>query len=192
VHPAPNRSNCRKLNHFPEPLPYFNRQPLLFTVKDFFRRRIVQPILNILKQGMSPRKLATTVAVGSVVGIIPALGITTVLGTAIAARFRLNIAATVLVSYLVQPLQILLAIPFIKLGIFMFGMSEFRLSLDEMMEMFRIDWVEALGTLWVANLAGISAWAILSLPIGFVLYFLCLPVFNRFLPVATVPVAAEL
>ena len=163
-------------------------------MKDFFRRRIVQPILNILKQGMSPRKLAATVAVGSVVGIIPAFGVTTILGTAIAARFRLNIAATVLISYLVQPLQILLAIPFIKLGIFMFGMSEFRLTIDEMMEMFRIDWVEALGKLWIANLAGIAAWAILSVPIGFGLYFLCLPIFHRFLPITTVPVevAAEL
>ena len=137
---------------------------------------------------MSPRKLAATVAFGTVVGIIPALGVTTILGTALAARFRLNIAATVLISYLVQPLQILLVIPFIKLGIFMFGMSEFRLSIDEMMDMFRMDWVGALGKLWVANLAGIAAWSILSLPVGFTLYFSFLPLFNRFLPVATVPV----
>lgn len=138
---------------------------------------------------MSPRKLATTVAVGTVVGIIPVFGATTILGTAIAARLRLNIAATVLVSYLVQPLQILLALPFIKLGIYWFGMAELRLSLDEMMTMFRTDWLDALNKLWLANLAGIAAWALLAIPAGILLYFVFLPVFLKFLPAAPVVVA---
>ena len=139
---------------------------------------------------MSPRKLSATLAVGAVVGVIPAFGITTILGTAIAARFRLNIAATVLVSYLAQPLQILLALPFIRLGILWFGLSELHMSFDEMMAMFREDWLNALRQLWVANLAGILAWAVLAAPSGLVLYFAFLPVFKRFLPSAAITVAA--
>jgi len=138
---------------------------------------------------MSPGKLATTIAVGAVVGVVPAIGVATILATALAARLRLNIAATVLIVYLMQPLQILLAIPFIRLGIFWFGMSELRLSLDEMLTMFRTDWLHALKELWIANLAGLSAWALLAIPIGFLLYFITLPIFRRVLP-ATV-LAAE-
>lgn len=137
---------------------------------------------NLLRQGMTPRKLSATVAVGSMVGVVPAIGITTLLGTAIAARFRLNIAATVLVSYLVQPLQFLLAIPFIRLGISMFGLGELRLSLSEMQAMFKADWLDALSKLWLANLAGIAAWALLVVPTGVVLYLLLLPLFRRVLP----------
>ncbi len=137
---------------------------------------------------MTPPKLAATIAVGTVIGVIPALGITTVISTAVAARFRLNIAATVLVGYLVQPLQILLALPFIKLGIMWFGLSELRLSIDEIILMFQTDWVNAISQLWVANLVGISAWAILSMPIGVGLYFIALPLFKKFLPVPIVPV----
>lgn len=148
----------------------------------FFKRRIVQPVLNLLRQGMTPHKLAVTVALGTVVGILPALGVTTVMGTALAARFRLNIAATVLVSYLVHPLQLLLIIPFIKAGIFMFGLEELKLSLDEMIAMFRLDWLAALNKLWVANLAAVSAWAILALPVGGLLYLALLPVLKRVLP----------
>ncbi|MEJ8756718.1 DUF2062 domain-containing protein [Pontibacter sp. H259] len=155
-------------------------------MKEFFRNRIIQPILNLLKQGMSPGKLAATVAVGVVVGVVPAIGVATLLGTAIAARFRLNIAATVLVLYLMQPFQILLAIPFIRLGISWFGMSELRLTLDEMLAMFRTDWLDALNKLWIANLAGISAWALLAVPAGFILYFILLPVFKRVLPATIV------
>ncbi|MBC5773574.1 DUF2062 domain-containing protein [Pontibacter sp. KCTC 32443] len=135
---------------------------------------------------MSPGKLSATLAVGSVVGVVPAIGVATILATAIAARFRLNIAATILIVYLMQPLQILLAIPFIKLGIYWFGMSELRLSLDEMMAMFRTDWLYALNQLWKANLAGISAWALLAAPVGVVLYITLLPIFKRVLPAVVV------
>ncbi|WP_370523451.1 DUF2062 domain-containing protein [Pontibacter sp. Tf4] len=155
-------------------------------MKEFFRRRIIQPILNLLKQGMSPQKLAATVAVGTVVGVIPAFGVTTILGTAIAARFRLNIAATVLVSYLMQPLQILLALPFIKLGIYWFGLEELQLTFSEMTAMFKNDWLDALNQLWLANLAGISAWALLAVPSGVVLYFITLPILKKVLPAPVV------
>lgn len=131
---------------------------------------------------MTPHNLSATVAVGSVIGTIPAIGVTTLLSTAVAARFKLNIAATVLVSYLVQPLQIVLAIPFIRLGINLFGLEELRLSISEMQAMFRTDWLDALSKLWVANLAGIATWAALSTPIGATLYFILVPVFRRVLP----------
>ncbi len=137
---------------------------------------------NLLKQGMTPQKLSATVAVGTIIGVIPAFGVVTVFVTAIAARFRLNIAATILVSYLAQPLQLLLIIPFMKAGIYIFGLSEIRLTVDEMLAMFKTDWLEALNKLWIANLAGVSAWAILSVPTGVILYFLLLPLFHRVLP----------
>ena len=131
---------------------------------------------------MTPHKLAVTVAVGTVVGILPGLGVTTVMGTALAARFRLNIAATVLVSYLVHPLQLLLIIPFIKAGVFMFGLDDLKLTLDEMIAMFKMDWLAALNKLWMANLAAVLAWAILVIPVGALLYFALLPILKRVLP----------
>ncbi|MFD2066941.1 DUF2062 domain-containing protein [Pontibacter silvestris] len=139
-------------------------------------------MLNLLKQGMTPRKLAATLAVGSVVGVIPAIGVTTILSTAVATRFRLNIAATVLVSYLVQPLQIFLAIPFIKAGIFIFGLSELSFTLDEIIAMFKVDWLAALNKLWIANLTGIAAWGIMAVPTGGILYLIILPLFKQVLP----------
>jgi uncharacterized protein (DUF2062 family) len=139
---------------------------------------------------MTPHKLAVTVSLGTVVGVLPFFGITTVLGTALAARFRLNIAATVLVSYLVQPLQLIFFLPFIKAGIFMFGLEELRLSLEEMVAMFRADWLNALAKLWVANLAGVSVWAIVALPVGTVLYFALLPLLRKVLPKPTEPANA--
>ena len=148
----------------------------------------MQPVLNLLRQGMTPQKLSITVSLGTVVGVLPFFGVTTVLATALAARFRLNIAATVLVSYLVQPLQLIFFLPFIKAGIFMFGLEELRLSLEEMVAMFRADWLNALAKLWVANLAGVSVWAILAIPAGALLYLTLLPLLRRVLPKPAIPV----
>lgn len=152
-------------------------------INSFFKRRLVQPLLNLFKQGMTPAKLGATIAVGTMVGVIPFLGVTTVLATAFAARFRLNIAATVLISYLVQPLQILCAIPFIKLGIVLFGLEELKLSFSEMQVLFRADWLMALSQLWKANLAGVAMWAILAFPVGWVLYKALVPLLKIMLPV---------
>lgn len=144
---------------------------------------------------MTPRKLSATIALGTIIGIMPALGLTTILGTAIAARFRLNIAATVLVSYLVHPLQLLLAIPFIKLGILILGLKELKLTFVEMQALFKTDWVYALNQLWKANLAGVAAWALFSVPIGFILYVTLVPILKAVMPVpvlaVTIPVLPD-
>lgn len=178
--------------HYTSPSQKNNPTVSANVITHFFRRRIGQPVMNLLKQGMTPHKLASTLAVGTTLGVVPMFGVTTVLVTALAARFRLNIAATVLVSYLVHPLQLLLIIPFVKAGIFMFGMAELKMSLDEMLAMFRMDWLEALNKLWLANLAAVSAWAIMALPIGVLLYYLLLPLLHRLLPKpVVVPIPVE-
>ena len=155
---------------------------LLGITVSFFRRRIITPVANLLKQGMTPQKLAVTFALGTVVGVVPAIGVTTVMGTALAARFRLNIAATILITYLMQPLQILLIIPFAKMGIYLFGLQELRFSLSEITAMFKADWLHAIGILWKANLAAVASWALIALPVGVLLYFALLPLLIKFMP----------
>ena len=47
--------------------------------KSFWKRRVVTPLIAQLKQGVTPEKLALTVALGLVLGIFPILGATTLL-----------------------------------------------------------------------------------------------------------------
>ncbi|TXK45788.1 DUF2062 domain-containing protein [Pontibacter qinzhouensis] len=152
----------------------------------FFKRRISQPILNLLKQGMTPPKLSLTCAVGTVLGIIPAFGITTVLVTLVAARLKLNIAATILISYLVQPLQLLLLIPFARAGIALFQLEDLQFTLDEILALFQADWLQALHMLWLANLVAVVAWFILAAPIAALLYYSLLPVFRKVIPATSI------
>ena len=69
-----------------------------------------------LSQGISPRRLALTLALGFAVGCIPVIGIPTVLCAGIALALRLNLPAIQAANYAAMPLQLLLIAPFVRLG----------------------------------------------------------------------------
>jgi len=69
-----------------------------------------------LRQGMSPRRLALTLALGLAVGCIPVVGIPTLVCAALALTLRLNLPAIQAANYAAMPLQLILIVPFIKLG----------------------------------------------------------------------------
>jgi len=69
-----------------------------------------------LKQGMSPRRLALTIALGCAIGCIPVVGIPTLLCAGLALGLRLNLPAIQAANYAVMPLQLILIVPFVRLG----------------------------------------------------------------------------
>jgi uncharacterized protein (DUF2062 family) len=85
-------------------------------LKNWLNRRLLEPLLALLRQGVSPRRLALCVAIAIVVGNIPVLGVSTIVCTLIALVFRLNLPAIQLVQAAMAPTQILLIIPFVRLG----------------------------------------------------------------------------
>jgi hypothetical protein len=87
----------------------------------WWRRRVVAPIVAQLKQGITPQKIALTLALGGVLGIFPILGATTLLCAVVGIWLRLNQPIIQLVNYLVYPLQIALLIPFYRAGERLFG-----------------------------------------------------------------------
>jgi uncharacterized protein (DUF2062 family) len=52
----------------------------------FFSRRLVRPLLNLLRQGVTPEKIALSVALGVMLGVFPVLGATTALCALAASR----------------------------------------------------------------------------------------------------------
>jgi hypothetical protein len=69
-----------------------------------------------LLEGLSPRRLALTLALGFVLGCLPLVGITTGLCVVVAVAFRLNFAAIQAANYAALPFQIALIVPFARLG----------------------------------------------------------------------------
>ncbi len=69
-----------------------------------------------LSQGISPQRLAVTLALGFAVGCIPVIGIPTALCAGLALALKLNLPAIQAANYAAMPLQFALIVPFIKLG----------------------------------------------------------------------------
>jgi uncharacterized protein (DUF2062 family) len=154
---------------------YFHRS------KKYLKRKLVNPLLGLLTMGLSPGKLALTVALGFIVGIMPLLGVATLVCTALGYRLKLNIPALLLICYVAGPFYLLLYLPFIKLGIFLFGASDFRMSFEDILDLFREDWLMALNKIWLANMLGLVAWLLVSIPLGFLIYFSLRPLFRKML-----------
>ncbi len=76
-----------------------------------------------LRQGISPRRLALTLALRFVVGCIPVVGLPTALCAVIALAFRLNQPAIQAANYLAMPFQAALIVPLLRMGARMFPMA---------------------------------------------------------------------
>jgi uncharacterized protein (DUF2062 family) len=76
---------------------------------------------NWLSQGISPQRLALTLALGFAVGCLPMIGIPTALCLLLALGLRLNLPAIQAANYAAMPLQVALIFPFVRLGGWMFS-----------------------------------------------------------------------
>ena len=76
-----------------------------------------------LRQGISPQRLALTLALGFAIGCIPVIGIPTAVCMVVALSLRLNIPAIQAANYAAMPLQVALIFPFVRLGGWLFSSS---------------------------------------------------------------------
>jgi len=73
--------------------------------------KLRQPAAMLLRQGITPRRLALTLALGFVIGCFPVVGAPTALCALLAVSLRLNLPVIQAANYLVMPLQLVLMVP---------------------------------------------------------------------------------
>ena len=143
------------------------------------RRRVIVPVLELLKQGVTPEKLALSLAIGTVLGISPILGLTTVLAFIICFWFRLNPVAMQLMNYVMYPFQILLFLPFIRTGELLFHAEHLRINAAQLERLVRGDAYLAIRMLWTAIWHAMTVWALLSPAAVILLYVVLVPVLRH-------------
>jgi uncharacterized protein (DUF2062 family) len=133
-------------------------------------RSLREKLRELLLGGVTPEKLALSLAVGLVLGVFPALGWTTLLCTAAAWVLRLNLPAIQLVNWLTAPLQLALLIPFIRCGEWMFGAPSSSLSVETIVSLIEADVMQAIAVLWWVTMRAIVAWMLVGAAVGALLY----------------------
>lgn len=144
-----------------------------------FSQKFTKPAMRLLSQGTSPEKLALSITSGLIIGILPILGTTSLLCAGVALIFRLNLPVVQLANYLVYPLQLLLVIPFVSMGAFLFNAQPITVSPDELVLLFQSDFRAALAFFADLLVYATVTWLIGSIPLSVLLYSVVVFLFRQ-------------
>jgi uncharacterized protein (DUF2062 family) len=142
-------------------------------------RRVVLPVLALLRMGASPRRLAWSIAIGIVVGINPLLGSTTLLCIGVAFVLRLNVPASQLANHAMYPLQLLLLLPFLHLGTRVFGTDPLPFTPKVLYADARSHPLELIRRLWMWEWHALVVWALIAVVAIPAIVLLLTPVLTR-------------
>lgn len=142
------------------------------------KARIGEPIVAQLTQGLSPERIALTVAVGLTIAVNPIVGTTTVLCFFAAWALRLNQPVIQAVNWSSYALQLLLIFPFIRLGEKIFRSPPETRSLGELVAIARADPLDAISKLGATGLHAFVAWLLVAPVLVAGIYVVTRPLFR--------------
>jgi len=126
-----------------------------------FRAIAKRGAIEWLSQGISPRRLALTLALGFAIGCLPVIGIPTLLCATVALALRLNLPAIQAANYAAMPLQLALIVPFVRLGGWLVSASTSQRNTAQALSR-----LPSLGVAHIGSLAGqaLLAWLLVAIP----------------------------
>jgi hypothetical protein len=131
-----------------------------------------------LRMGISPRRLAVTLALGFAIGCLPIIGLPTALCAVVAVRFGLNVPIIQAANYIAMPFQLALVLPLSRFGGWMFAAAEGpQLTHGSPLQMI-------LASAHVASHA-LAAWLVIAGPMVLLMTLALTPVLERVPALAT-------
>lgn len=140
--------------------------------RPFWRRRILDPIITLLTQGVTAEKISLTLAVGAVCSMFPFLGTTSLLNLLVGLWLRLNQPILQTLNQLLGPVHLVMIVFYVRLGEWIWRAGENRFTVSEMLRVFREEsfreFLNRFGTLgWHAA----TAWALTAPVLFAIVYF---------------------
>jgi uncharacterized protein (DUF2062 family) len=143
--------------------------------RSFWQRRVLDPVVAQLTQGITPEKIALTIAIGSAIAMFPVLGTTTLLCLIIGIFLRLNQPIIQTVNYLCTPVHFTFIWYSLRWGERLFGVTHSRLEFRTMWKLLHEHPIQFLQDFWVTVLHACVVWAILAPFWAFAVYYVLLP-----------------
>lgn len=148
-------------------------------LRGFWRRRVVDLMLAQLRQGITPQKLALTLALGTVIALFPIMGTTTALCVLVGVALRLNQPIIQLVNWIAWPLQIPGIYLFVRAGEWITHSPPVSFSITALLVAFKDSPVRFLQQYGMTGLRGVLAWALIAPGAAALIYMLTLPLLKR-------------
>ena len=148
--------------------------------RSLWQRRVRDPMLALLTQGITPDQIALTLAAGTACSLFPFLGTTTVLNLAVGLWLRLNQPLLQSLNYLLTPVHLVMIIAYVRLGEWLWHAQDDHFSLTEMLRVFHDaslgEFIRRFG--W-AGVHAFTAWAVTAPLLVAALYFALRPALRR-------------
>jgi uncharacterized protein (DUF2062 family) len=123
---------------------------------------IKQKVVIWLRQGITPERLALTLALGFAIGCLPVVGITTGICLIVASCLRLNFPAIQAANWVAMPFQVALIVPFVRLGGRLFGFgADHAVAMGPLLHTPTFAMIAGMG--WLAGKA-LLAWLVIAIP----------------------------
>jgi len=142
-------------------------------------------IVALFKQGLTPIELMQSILVAALFSIVPILGVTTILLTVLSVKRKLNLPIMIAISYLMWPIQLLMIIPFINIGEFIFSIPQSNYSVQEIITSFQVSFFGTLSQLSFELLCGFVGWSLTAVPFFSVIYLVSNFLISKFSPSKT-------
>ena len=146
----------------------------------FWQRRVVRPVLGQLTQGVSPDKLAATIAIGTGCSLLPFLGFTTALNIGAGIALRMNQPILQTLNVLLGPVQLALILVYVRVGEAIWRATDDRFTVAEMIRTFHDasagEFLQRFG--W-AGIHALTAWLLTTPILAAAIYFAVRPALRR-------------
>ncbi|MEO5958056.1 MAG: DUF2062 domain-containing protein [Opitutaceae bacterium] len=144
--------------------------------RKWWQRRIVDPIVAQLTQGLTPHKIALTVAVGSAIAMFPILGTTMLMCLIVGVFMKLNQPIIQAVNLACTPIHIPFIFYSFKWGDRIFGAAHTNFEFRAMMRLLRQDPLQFVRDYDQTALHAILLWLILVPFWSGAIYYVMLPI----------------
>jgi uncharacterized protein (DUF2062 family) len=132
--------------------------------------KVKDKTIALMRQGLTPNELSQSIIVSGLISTIPILGVSTFMITTISLKSKLNLPVMIALSYLMWPIQILMIIPFIRVGEFIFSVPRNHHTVDEIISSFQSSFFQTLSHLSFELLCGLGGWLLTAVPFAVVIY----------------------
>ena len=149
-------------------------------IAGWFQRKVKDPLVAELKQGITAKDLALASAVSLAIAVNPFIGTTTILCLLAGKIFRLNHVVMQVINYFSYPLQIALIIPWIRLGEKITGSEAQVIEISQMQAEFSQSFGNFVSKFCQMGLHAFLGWLIVIPWFTFLLYKILVLIFKRF------------
>lgn len=146
------------------------------TTRTLWQRRVRDPLVLQLTQGITPEKIALTIAVGSALALFPLLGTTTLLCFLVGLALKLNQPIIQLINQACWPIHIPAIFACVRFGDRIFGLAPHRFSVRQMQHLLWTEPGRFLHDFGMTALHAVVAWAILAPFYIALIYYVALPI----------------